>query len=99
MEKIVDELVLWFLRQGHPQQFEFRWRWTLPDIVCEAGVTAETQVKVPEGNSVERTVVHTLKPKRVNGFHFVALCPQCHNEPPRQVLVEQNPHAGCGCCC
>jgi hypothetical protein len=35
----------------------------------------------------------------LNRFNFVALCPQRSDEFPRQILVEQYLHAGCGCCC
>jgi hypothetical protein len=44
--EILDEFVLRLLLQRHAEQFEFRWRFSLPNVVGETKIAGETDIEV-----------------------------------------------------
>ncbi len=96
--KIFYELILWFLRQRHPEQFESGGNFSLTDVVDETNIASEAKVKIFDRELVKFAVVQALHPQRMHGFRLVTIRAQRGNELSRQILVEQNLHACCGSC-
>lgn len=96
--KIFDELILRFLQQRHPEQFESGGNFLLKDVIDETKIASEAKVKIFDRELVKPAVVQTLHPQRMHGFHLVAFHVQRGDELSRQILVEQNLHACCGSC-
>ena len=95
LEKIGYEKVLGLLWNRNAERFEVRGMGALSHIVREPEVPRETKVKTLDRKPVKPSVVQALHPERLNGFHLVSLQPQGFDKFPRQVLVEQDLHAGC----
>ena len=93
--EILDEFVLRLLFQRHAQQFEFFRRFALADIVGETKIAREANVKILDCKLVKFSVVQSLHPQRVDRFNLVAFRAQRGDEFSRQVLVQQDFHAGC----
>ena len=94
-DEILGEFVLWLLRQRHAQQFEF-FRWfSLANIVDEAKIARETDLEILDRQLIKLAVVQTLHPQRDDRFDFVAFRAQRGDELSRQILVQQDFHAGC----
>ena len=94
-DEILDEFVLWFLFQCHAEQFESGGRFSLTNIVDETEIASETNLEVLDRKLVKTAVVQTLHPQRDDRFNLVAFSTQRGDELSRQVLVQQNFHAGC----
>jgi hypothetical protein len=94
-DKILDEFILRLLLQRHAQQLEFLRRFALTDIVDETKITRETDLEVLDCKLVKFAVVQTLHPQRDDRFDFVAFRAQRGDEFSRQILVQQDFHAGC----
>ena len=71
-QKIFDEFILWFLRQGHPEQFESGGNLSLADVIDKTKIAGETKVKFCDGDLVKPAVVQALHPQRMHRFHIVA---------------------------
>jgi hypothetical protein len=95
--EILDEFVLRFLLQRHAQQFEFLRHFALVDVIDETKITRETNVEILNRELVKFSVFQTLHPQRDDRLDFVALRAQRGDELSRQILVQQNFHAGCNC--
>jgi len=93
--EILDEFVLRLLLQRHAEQFKFHWRLSLTNIVGETKVAGETDIEVLDRKLVKLAVVQTLHPQRDDRFDFVAFRAQRGDELSRQILVQQDFHAGC----
>ena len=94
-DEILDEFVLRFLLQCYAEQFEFLRRFALADIVDETKIARETDLEILNRELVKFAVVQTLHPQCDDRLDFVAFCAQCGDEFARQVLVQQDFHAGC----
>ena len=64
--KIFDELILWFLRQCHPEQFESGGDFSLTDVIDETKIASEAKVKIFDRELVKPAVVQTLHPQRMH---------------------------------
>jgi hypothetical protein len=71
-DKILDELVLRFLRQCHAQQFEFFRRFALTNIIGETKIAREADLEILDRELVKFSVVQTLHPQRDDRLDFVA---------------------------
>lgn len=96
--KIFDKLILWFLQQRYPEQFESDGNFPLKDVIDETEIASEAKVKIFDRELVKLAVIQTLHPQRMHRFHLVTFRAQRGNELLRQILVEQNLHACCGSC-
>src|ERR1700690_3107196 len=97
-DKISDKLILWFLRQRHPEQFASGGNFPLTDVIDETNIASEAKVKIFDRELVKLAVIQALHPQRMHGFRFVTLRAQCGDELSRQILVGQNLHACSGSC-
>jgi hypothetical protein len=64
--KIFDELILWFLQQSHPEQFELGGNFLLKDVIDETEIASEAKVKISDRELVKPTIVQTLHPQRMH---------------------------------
>ena len=93
-DKQGHEFILRLLRQGHPQQSEMNWCWSLADVMNEAGITREAKIEFGAGQLVKSPVVQALHAQSVDRLGLVPLRTQGIDQFSRQVLVEQDSHAG-----
>ena len=66
----------------------------MSNIVRKSDITRETKIKILASELVKLPVVHALHSKCVNGFDFVAFGAQRGDKSSRQILIEENLHAG-----
>ncbi len=94
-DEIIDKLVLRLLRQRHAQQFELLRRFSLTDIAGKTKITRETDLKFLNRKLLKFAIVQTLQPQGDYRLDFVPFRAQGGDELVRQILVQQDFHAGC----
>ena len=94
-DEIPDEFVLRLLLKSHAEQFEFFRGVALANIIDETKIAREADREILDGKLVKPAVVQALHPQGVDRLDFVAFRAQGGDELARQILVQQDFHAGC----
>ena len=93
--EVFDEFILRLLRQCYAQQFELFRRFALTNIMSETKIPREADFKVLDRKFVKPPIVETLHPQRVDRFDLVTFRAESRDKLAREILVQQDFHAGC----
>jgi hypothetical protein len=96
-DEIFDEFVLGLLVQRHTQQLKFLRCFALADVVDETKIARELDLEVLNRKSIKFAVVQILHPQPDDRLDLVAFRAERGDEFLRQILVQQDFHAGCNC--